>query len=101
MVCIRIQTIVCSAVVFTELPNNGVQLYGVEKGLVLTGMRHHHCYATLKMLQICKVNNVGNTIEGFITSFGRFVDRVEAAEIAYNCGQIDEKINVLFSENLF
>lgn len=39
--------------------------------------------------------------QGFYTSFGRFVSREEAAEIAYNVGQIEEKKNRLFSEDLY
>lgn len=39
--------------------------------------------------------------QGFYTSFGRFVTREEAAEIAYTCGQIKEKKHLLFSEDLY
>ena len=42
------------------------------------------------------------TTQGFMTSLGRFVNRKEAAEIAYNCGQIEDKeILSLFSEDIF
>ena len=41
------------------------------------------------------------TIQGFITSNGRFVNRKEAAVIAYNSGQIQKPINKLFSEDLY
>lgn len=58
---------------------------------------------------VCKWNSsVGisghsiKKIQGFMTSMGRFVNRKEAAEIAYNCGQItDEKKVSLFSEDIF
>lgn len=40
-------------------------------------------------------------IQGFITNKGRFVNREEAAVIAYNCGQIQKPINKLFSEDLY
>ena len=36
-----------------------------------------------------------------MTSMGRFVNREEAAEIAYNCGQITEEKVALFSEDVF
>lgn len=36
-------------------------------------------------------------IEGFITDTNQIVNREEAAEIAYNAGQIKTKVNQLFS----
>lgn len=46
------------------------------------------------------------TTQGFITSYGRFVDRKEAMEIALKCGQVREeylgnKRIGLFSEDIF
>lgn len=41
------------------------------------------------------------TDQGFITSIGRFVDRKEAAYIAYKAGQIPELKSVLYSEDLY
>lgn len=61
-------------------------------------------------LTVCKWNSsVGisgssiKTTQGFMTSMGRFVNRKEAAEIAYNCGQIEdkEKLSLFFSEDIF
>lgn len=47
--------------------------------------------------------------QGFYTSKGRYVDRYEAMEIAYKCGQVSAEIalteqgnyNRLFSEDLY
>ena len=41
-------------------------------------------------------NNGENKIEGFLTSKGLFVDREQAAKIAYNTGQISNKILSLY-----
>ncbi len=38
--------------------------------------------------------------EGFLTSTGRFVDRKEAAQIAYAAGQIEEPMDRLSSDYL-
>lgn len=38
---------------------------------------------------------------GFCTSKGRYVDRKEAAEIAYEAGQISEKKHILYSEDIY
>lgn len=39
--------------------------------------------------------------QGFLTSKGRFVERMEAARIAYEAGQITEKKYKLYSEDLW
>lgn len=39
--------------------------------------------------------------QGFYTSYGRFVSREEAAKIAFECGQIEQETNRLFSEDLY
>ena len=36
-----------------------------------------------------------------MTSKGRYVDRKEAAEIAYNAGQTEEKKSFLYSEDIY
>ncbi len=41
-----------------------------------------------------------NSEQGFITSNARFVDRTEAADIAFEAGQIKKPTNVLFSEDI-
>ena len=38
---------------------------------------------------------------GFMTSLGRYVDRQEAAKIAFAAGQIDREKNRLFSEDVY
>jgi hypothetical protein len=40
-------------------------------------------------------------IDGFMTSQGRFVDRKEAARIAYEAGQIPEPVAALHSEDIY
>lgn len=40
-------------------------------------------------------------VQGFITSKNRFVDRAEAAALAYSAGQIPEPKQELYSEDLY
>ena len=40
-------------------------------------------------------------IQGFLTSQDRFVDRKEAADIAYKAGQIKDITDCLISEDLY
>lgn len=42
-----------------------------------------------------------NSMQGFIDECGKFYNRREAAEHAYQCGQIKEKIDCLISEDLW
>lgn len=39
--------------------------------------------------------------QGFVTSAGRFVDRTEAADIAYEAKQIPAFVNLLMSEDVW
>lgn len=96
-------------------------VYGIKSGFVLCGFRHPVIMGVLpenpymsdedpeRNPTICEWNSeVGisegsiKTTQGFMTNMGRFVNRTEAAEIAFNCGQItdDEKV-CLFSEDIF
>lgn len=81
-----------------------------NSGLVFTGLSHADVlqimvkYLPKETLPLTRKNSV----QGFVTSKRRFVDRTEGFKIAYNSGQI--KINVdidkledykLFSEHLY
>lgn len=60
---------------------------------IIVGNNHAECFSNLKQEQQ----------QGFYTSFGRFVDRKEALEIAMNAGQVKKKhlpIHMLMSEDL-
>ena len=95
-------------------------VYGIKSGFVLCGFRHPVSMGVLpenpymcdeepeRNPTVCEWNSsVGisdgsiKTTQGFMTSLSRFVNRKEAAEIAYNCGQITEEKVSLFSEDIF
>ena len=107
------------------------QVYGIDTGFVLCGYRHPNILSVLptnpyylkgifddgnkEAIQKYEELNVKygwqedsltrcNTIQGFITNKGRFVNRKEAFKIALEAGQIDESNGVdgeLFSEDLY
>ena len=124
--------ILCAAIHYDNgLVYNFHYNYGVETGFVLCGYRHPHIISVLPTNPYWLKNkfNDGNeeviqkyeelkvkygwqensltrceTIQGFITNKGRFVDRKEAFKIALAAGQIDESAGVdreLFSEDLY
>lgn len=96
--------IICSAIWFDDGKEYVHQPRNIESGYVITGRRHHNCFMTLKV-----ASNSNNThlnfekVQGFLTNKDRFVDRKQAAIIAFDCGQIESlpKNGKLFSEDLY
>jgi len=75
----------------THLPRN------IETGFVVGGWRHHNCLTALADLGRPK----GAKVQGFLTSEGRFLDRVAAAEVALVAGQVDEIPRLFESYHLY
>jgi len=68
-----------------------------NSGIIYKGKRHKDIVmSSPKHLNIRK-----GGIEGFVTTQGIFLDRKEAAEYAYQCGQIKEPVDELKSEHLY
>lgn len=104
--------IVSSAIWFNDGKKYIHQPTNIDCGFIVTGHRHHNCYATLqnigKALGYDKTLIVKKGIaleerekQGFITSKYRFVSREEAAVIAYQAEQIEKPLKKLYSENLY
>lgn len=81
--------------------------YKDEEGLTIEQTmpvhRHGDCFTILKQLDI---KDFIIETEGFFTDKGEFLDRREAADHVYECGQLVEtaeepRIDVLFSEDLW
>lgn len=102
--------ILCAAIWYQEIelkkdipqvrPNN------ISRGIVVLGHRHGQCIwtmACLTGLRTCDVGEdcTGEHEQGFLTNTNRFIDRQEAAKIAYEAGQIKEELKTLYSENLY
>ena len=95
------EIIICSAVKF--------------KGYPVCGRRHSDCYKTITKLTGKSLKELkefipkSNLDNGFMTSFGRYVDRKEAWEIAEENNQIvigyeaskNGDDSILISENLY
>lgn len=91
--------ILCAAIWFHDLPKDDYHNpINVSDGLVICGRRHHNIFGILYSLEI---NKGDNNTQGFLTDLDRFVDREEAAIIAYNAGQINKRKKILFSEDLY
>ena len=103
--------ILCAAIWYQDLPTQRLLPKNVDKGIVICGHRHGQCIDIMKSLGGLRTvtfaeDGVGEHEQGFLTNTNRFVDRLEALEIAKSSNQIkpDEVINEhigLFSENLY
>jgi hypothetical protein len=65
----------------------------VPTGLVLSGHRHHNIFAQMRpmwgfLVAERRANGVKKETQGFLTSTGRFVNRLEARQIAKAAGQV-------------
>ena len=98
--------IICAAIYWGDDKIRQHQPKNITTGLVVCGRRHHNCFVLLH--EIGEIDwTEGYTREGakvtqgFMTSSDRFVNREEAADIAFKGGQIDKECSVLFSEDLY
>lgn len=75
--------------------------YGIKEGFVVAGFRHP---LVIQAAKAWKEKGYKCVSHGFITSYGRYVDREEAYKIAKDVGQINsEEIHreCLISEDVF
>ena len=106
----NVEYILCAAIWYKDLPTQRLLPKNVDKGLVVCGHRHGQCIDTMRSLGTLRSvtfgpDSVGEHEQGFLTNTNRFVDRLEAANIATENGQVEKDLinpNVgLFSEHLY
>jgi hypothetical protein len=93
--------ILCAAIYYDDGIEYVHQPKNITSGFVICGRRHHNCFMTAYILNKQKKLLDMKQKQGFITDDDRFVDRYEAAEIAFDADQISEKTNKLSSEDLY
>lgn len=105
-----IEYIICAAIWYKELKisedGSKFQPKNVDRGIVVCGWRHGNCIMTVKELsglRSVKISpdGVGENVQGFLTNKNIFVDRHEAARIAFDAKQIDKPTKTLFSEDIY
>ena len=101
----RKEYILCAAIHYKTGAQYVHQPKNIITGVVICGRRHHNCIATKAMTGIPRG---APAVQGFITSKDMFVDREEAARIAYAANQIDHALAdedgddlTLISEDLY
>jgi len=97
--------IICAAIWFDDGIDRELPEIEGKTGYVIAGRRHHNVFFTASVLtqggRICLPEK---EVQGFITNKNRFVDRIEAADIAFKAGQIEQPTTHplgLFSEDLY
>ena len=100
------EKILCSAIWYKDLPTQQYLPKNCDMGVVVCGWRHASIIATTMALSGLRTtaggtNAAGETVQGFLTNTNRFVDRAEAGDIAFNCGQTTEHKRHLFSEDVW
>jgi len=92
------ETVICAAIWFPEekTPHHTVKN---KNGLVLCGYRHGHIIGQYNALggTYTKVSSV----QGFLTSHNRFLDRGEAHRLFVENGGVPEFSDELYSEDLY
>ena len=103
----KTQFIIASAIWYqdinTEDSLNLANPYNINKGIVIVGRRHHNCLHTFNIITKLRSveSKVGKMVQGFLTNNNLFVDREEAAKIAFESGQTAIRMKALFSEHIF
>ena len=97
--------ILCAAIYYEDGIKRKHQPANISAGVVVCGQRHANCFIVLNELLQDKFDKTKHH-QGFLTSKGRFVDRVEAFQLAKKSGQIitpikDDEVNILTSEDLY
>ena len=111
------ERILCAAIHFNDGNIYEHQPVNIQTGIVVTGRRHHNCYATLaaigKVLQLEKralrsFERIDRDSQGFITNYDRYVDRKEgwriaiaANQVVHGAGLSSDENPILISENLY
>lgn len=102
------ERIYSAAIWYKELPTSKHLPKNITFGLVVEGHRHADIIKTVFILLGKRTvengeNSVGKTIQGFVTNQSRFVDRVEAMQIAKNANQLksETSFNELYSEDIY
>lgn len=109
------ERIICAAIWYDDGIHRPQLPINIITGIVIGGWRHFNCLSSLSNLlypnwqedtleNLIRIDALNKQTQGFLTSRGRFVNRVEAGKIAIAAQQIEElsySDTDLFSEDLY
>lgn len=94
--------ILCAATWFDDGKEYAHQPKNIPTGLVFCGWRHGCIFPQIGgSVKERQELGIYEKEQGFLTSKNRFVDREEAAKIAFERKQITKNIKTLYSEDLY
>src|SRR5699024_6650262 len=98
--------LLCSAIWYKDLPTQRLLPKNCNTGIVLCGWRHGNIIAQMAAtMNLRTVKNgeksVGEYEQGFLTNDNRFVNRNEAANIAFKSKQIRSIKSYLYSVDVW
>jgi len=91
--------ILCAAIWYQTDKKCPLQPDNIKKGYVIAGRRHSNVIGTALALGV--ITATTNHVQGFLTNDNLFLDRREAAYIAFEAGQIDSEVTELNSNHLY
>lgn len=97
------EEIICAAIWYKDLETQNFLPQNCNRGVVLCGWRHGNIIAQLKALsgQRSVIPEVGEIVQGFLTSKGRFLNRKEARKFQIDAGHNTQYDDELYSEDLY
>ena len=103
------EKIVCAAnwyksfpLIENEAPVGFTRPINCHEGIVFCGLRHHNCLHQMISITGKTQSEMGNEVQGFLTTRNRFVDRKEGALIwLAQGGTLEYSDERLFSEDLY
>ena len=96
------ERILCAAIWYKDYPAPVHSVINTnEKGLVLCGYRHGHIIGQCISLLNKRQSEMGEHVQGFLTSKNRFLNRKEALELHLKNGNTSDFPDELYSEDLY
>lgn len=104
--------ILCAAIWYKDLTPPNIkkissELYlpsNIKEGIVFCAQRHAYCLYSMIAIYGLYQSQAGKEVQGFLTNKNRFVDRMEAKQIAVLANQLIKGVSVkgqLYSEDLY
>ena len=77
-----------------------IHIYPTGRDVIVPVHRHPQIYTIARAFGL-RDDQIRRDMDGFITDEGQFLNREEAAQYAFEHGQIKEEVELLFSEDLW
>lgn len=94
---IKVERIICSAIWYDNGKEYVHSPVNIKTGFVVAGLGHHNCLGTVatltgfnKQVDSKEAIQYIDDVQGFLTNKRRFVERIEAMNIAIASGQVVE-----------